>query len=56
MKSGHIKAFNNAFRTDPMGFPSPNPVSFDPFHSLEALATANLEFPVPFRLIFLVDE
>lgn len=56
MKSGPIKVFNNASRTVLMGFPSTNPESFDPFHSLEAFTTAILEFPVPYRLIFLVDE
>jgi hypothetical protein len=56
MKSGHTKAFNNASRTILMGFPSTNPESFDPFHSLEAFTTAIPEFPVPYRLIFLADE
>jgi hypothetical protein len=56
MMSGHTKAFNNASRTVLMVFPSTNPESFDPFHSLEAFTTAIPEFPVPYRLIFLADE
>jgi hypothetical protein len=47
MKSGHIRVFNNAFRTVPMGFPSMDPESFDPFHSLEAFNTVIPEFAVP---------
>jgi hypothetical protein len=56
MKSGHIKVFNNTFRTDRMGFPSTNPESFDPFRSLEDFTTAIPEFLVPYRLIFLAVE
>jgi hypothetical protein len=56
MKSGRIKAFNNASRTVRMGFPSTNSERYDPFHSLEAFTTAILEFQVPFRVIFLADE
>jgi hypothetical protein len=56
MKSGHIRAFNNASRTVLIGFPFTNPESFDPFHFLEAFTTAIPEFPVPYRRIFLADE
>jgi hypothetical protein len=56
MKSGHTKAFNNASRTVLKDFPLTNPESFDPFHSSEAFTTAISEFPVPYKLMFLVDE
>jgi hypothetical protein len=56
MKSGHIRAFNNASRTVRMDFPSTNLESFDPFHSWEDFTTAIREYPLPFKLIFLTDE
>ena len=56
MKSGHTKAFNNASRTVRLSFPSMDPESFDPFHSLEDFTMAIPEFPVHYGLIFLADE